>query len=476
MTLRAPPMQRAGHAAAAPADAARALAEPGTPLPAPLLRDMEERFGHDFSRVAAHAGPLAARAALEVQAHAYASGRHIVFGAGRYAPHTGAGRDLIAHELSHVVERGGLQVAATVHCQAAAVPTAAPTSIDGAIDMVAAAQAKHFATPSDTPAALAMLDQTAAYLNGAVSDARIDKQLRYIGMAFTAVATALRVVRAAPAGLASELRRGVKVDVRRWEGNLNMLRGVRETMQLVTGERFPEQSQFYYQGPWASDAEEADHELATRFNADVHSASLGTGPLGITPRMLAAVLRTEIQNTAAIPIPYRSPADARASEIAGVQSSLDQAAAGAVVDPKDIDHSVGVGQVKLSTAAALAGKIPWRESDRSNRAAVRAQTTRDFAAVGVSTKQALLRLLSKPRSNIVVAASLLARLKNRPHRYRAMPRADFGANQAAVALTATEYNIGPSATPLADAKPTEYGTTVWTDMQSDVMQRNFTDT
>jgi hypothetical protein len=42
-----------------------------------------------------------------VAAEAYTVGRHVVFGEGAYRPATGAGRRLVAHELTHVVQQGG---------------------------------------------------------------------------------------------------------------------------------------------------------------------------------------------------------------------------------------------------------------------------------------------------------------------------------------------------------------------------------
>src|SRR5262249_51505119 len=35
------------------------------------------------------------------------AGHHVVFGSGRYAPHTESGKRLLAHELTHVVQQGG---------------------------------------------------------------------------------------------------------------------------------------------------------------------------------------------------------------------------------------------------------------------------------------------------------------------------------------------------------------------------------
>ena len=71
---------------------------------------MEPRFGHDFSRVRVHADSRAAAAARKENAEAYTFGRHVVFGAGKYKPHTRDGQRLLAHELTHVVQqtrRGG---------------------------------------------------------------------------------------------------------------------------------------------------------------------------------------------------------------------------------------------------------------------------------------------------------------------------------------------------------------------------------
>jgi hypothetical protein len=66
---------------------------------------MEQRFGHDFSKVRVHSAASAAQSATDVMAHAYTVGHDVVFGAGQYAPGTHAGRRLIAHELAHVVQQ-----------------------------------------------------------------------------------------------------------------------------------------------------------------------------------------------------------------------------------------------------------------------------------------------------------------------------------------------------------------------------------
>jgi hypothetical protein len=58
--------------------------------------------------VRVHADAEAARSARSVNALAFTVGRDVVFGAGQYAPGTRAGRELLAHELTHVVQQGGV--------------------------------------------------------------------------------------------------------------------------------------------------------------------------------------------------------------------------------------------------------------------------------------------------------------------------------------------------------------------------------
>lgn len=92
-------------AAQAPASVGRVLSEPGSPLEPVLRQDMEQRFGHNFSRVRVHCGASAAQSARSLAANAYTVGHDIAFAAGRFAPGTQAGRRLLAHELTHVVQQ-----------------------------------------------------------------------------------------------------------------------------------------------------------------------------------------------------------------------------------------------------------------------------------------------------------------------------------------------------------------------------------
>ena len=81
------------------------LASPGQPLEDELRAWLEPHFGHDFSRVRIHRDQAAEESARQLAARAYAVGRDVVFAAGQYAPRTGPGKELLAHELAHTLQQ-----------------------------------------------------------------------------------------------------------------------------------------------------------------------------------------------------------------------------------------------------------------------------------------------------------------------------------------------------------------------------------
>ena len=94
-----------GRALEAPAIVDDVLRAPGQPLDSESRSFMESRFGYDFSGVRIHSDEQAHRSAEATAAEAYTVGRDIVFASGRYSPHTAAGKELLAHELTHVVQQ-----------------------------------------------------------------------------------------------------------------------------------------------------------------------------------------------------------------------------------------------------------------------------------------------------------------------------------------------------------------------------------
>ncbi|WP_432117480.1 eCIS core domain-containing protein [Streptomyces sp. bgisy032] len=76
----------------------------GQPLDPGVRRELEERLGHDLSRVRLHTGRDAGHLAGLLGADAVAVGQDIFFREGAYRPGTDEGRRLLAHELLHTVQ------------------------------------------------------------------------------------------------------------------------------------------------------------------------------------------------------------------------------------------------------------------------------------------------------------------------------------------------------------------------------------
>jgi hypothetical protein len=106
-----PPGGRAHAPPVTPAVAAniQALEGGGSPLSQATRAFFEPRFGADFSQVRVHTDARAAHTTHSVHARAFTVGRNIAFGTGQYAPHAHAGRQVLAHELTHVVQQHGRQ-------------------------------------------------------------------------------------------------------------------------------------------------------------------------------------------------------------------------------------------------------------------------------------------------------------------------------------------------------------------------------
>ena len=97
-----------GGAEAAPEAVHNVLRASGRPLDAETRAYFEPRFGRDFREVRVHDDAEAAQSASSISASAYTVGSHVVFGDGRFSPTTWQGRLLLAHELTHVAQQGGV--------------------------------------------------------------------------------------------------------------------------------------------------------------------------------------------------------------------------------------------------------------------------------------------------------------------------------------------------------------------------------
>ncbi len=89
----------------------------GSPLPAEVRSFMEPRFGADFSVVRLHTGGDAAQLNREVSAQAFTRGQDIYLGEGKDDLTSAQGKQLLAHELTHVVQQTGSQSLAASRIQ-----------------------------------------------------------------------------------------------------------------------------------------------------------------------------------------------------------------------------------------------------------------------------------------------------------------------------------------------------------------------
>ena len=81
------------------------ISSSGSPLPADVREDMEGRFGTSFGDVRVHNDGAAHESATSVNAQAYTVGPNIVFQRDNYDPSSDAGKHMLAHELTHVVQQ-----------------------------------------------------------------------------------------------------------------------------------------------------------------------------------------------------------------------------------------------------------------------------------------------------------------------------------------------------------------------------------
>ncbi|MCL2161232.1 MAG: DUF4157 domain-containing protein [Betaproteobacteria bacterium] len=80
----------------------------GAPLDTATRAFFEPRFGQDFSQVRIHTGGNAAQMNESLNAKAFTLGNDIAFAPNQFSANTSTGRDLLGHELAHVVQQRGM--------------------------------------------------------------------------------------------------------------------------------------------------------------------------------------------------------------------------------------------------------------------------------------------------------------------------------------------------------------------------------
>lgn len=105
----------------------RSLRGGGQQLASEARSFFEPRFHHDFGEVRVHTDARAEATSRALSARAFTVGSDIAFAAGEYRPDTEAGRQLLAHELTHVVQQGNQVRTLMRACNCAAAGTSKPT-------------------------------------------------------------------------------------------------------------------------------------------------------------------------------------------------------------------------------------------------------------------------------------------------------------------------------------------------------------
>ncbi|MCW5316917.1 DUF4157 domain-containing protein [Nostoc sp. KVJ3] len=72
-----------------------------------IRKPMEVAFGADFSRVKVHTDGQSDQLNQSIQARAFTTGQDVFFRQGEYNPGSRGGQELLAHELTHVVQQSG---------------------------------------------------------------------------------------------------------------------------------------------------------------------------------------------------------------------------------------------------------------------------------------------------------------------------------------------------------------------------------
>jgi Domain of unknown function (DUF4157) len=77
----------------------------GSQLDDTTRTEMESALGQDLSDVRVHTDGAANELSSAVSARAFTTGSDVFFKAGTYDPHSSSGRELLAHELTHVAQQ-----------------------------------------------------------------------------------------------------------------------------------------------------------------------------------------------------------------------------------------------------------------------------------------------------------------------------------------------------------------------------------
>ncbi|WP_218080216.1 eCIS core domain-containing protein [Anthocerotibacter panamensis] len=124
-----PMLQRQGEQATAPADVEGMIQQArggGQGIADTVRGPLEQAFGADFSGVRVHTDSQSDSLNQSLQARAFTTGQDIFFRQGEYNPGNTGGQELLAHELTHVIQQTG-------RVQRQIYPQSAPTNTESLI-------------------------------------------------------------------------------------------------------------------------------------------------------------------------------------------------------------------------------------------------------------------------------------------------------------------------------------------------------
>lgn len=110
--------QGAAHSVVVPAALTPAVQQArhgGQAIPEKTREPLERGFAADFRKVRIHADSRAAQLSRALQARAFTTGHDIFFGPGAYNPSSRGGQELLAHELTHVLQQSQGTILGTAH-------------------------------------------------------------------------------------------------------------------------------------------------------------------------------------------------------------------------------------------------------------------------------------------------------------------------------------------------------------------------
>jgi hypothetical protein len=209
-----------------------------------------------------HADSRSAESAKELNTRAYSVGEEIVFGEGQYAPETGVGRRLLAHELAHVVQRyqgGGAGGDRVVRCappesaerretpgprQGDEAPTGSVQSYFVVVEILRNAKGLATREPPDIEIALALVKDVETWMSAVVTDENIDRHFRFRFKNLTTAELLTKGARSEVESLRSRLERAVRTGSTKrratseglWNWAINSVLGAGDYLQIMSGD------------------------------------------------------------------------------------------------------------------------------------------------------------------------------------------------------------------------------------------------